>query len=154
MCLFLFGLSKRCWLYTYCIRYPTLRRQRFKDSRIRSIRNGYRRMCESQSIIASPFAKCYMSNVTAANTYTVSFKFLQGRVTFYWPSSQFVVPISNATVAQLVINSNSNDPHPFHLYVHPTLGSIPRFYTDWFVGTGMPFVLWELVLVYILSART
>jgi hypothetical protein len=81
MCLFLFGLSKRCWLYTYCIRYPTLRRQRFKDSRIRSIRNGYRRMCESQSIIASPFAKCYMSNVTAANTYTVSFKFLQGRVT-------------------------------------------------------------------------
>ena len=111
-------------------------------------------MCRSQSIIASPFATYYVPNVTAANTYTVSFKFLQGRVTFYWPSSQFVVPISNATVAQLVINSNSNDPHPFHLYVHPTLGSIPRFYTDWFVGTGMPFVLWELVLVYILSART
>jgi hypothetical protein len=103
-------------------------------------------MCGSQSIIASPFAKYYVFNVTAANTYTVSFKFLQygplqriffnqidwvplvgdatlleaqkgaegtfvqGGVTFYWPSSQFVVPISNATVAQMVINSNSNDP--------------------------------------------
>jgi hypothetical protein len=77
MCLCLFGLSKRCWLYSYCIRHPTLRRQRFKDSRIRSIRNGYRRMCRSQSIIASPFAKYYVPNVTAANTYTVSFKFLQ-----------------------------------------------------------------------------
>jgi hypothetical protein len=148
-------------------------------------------MCRSQSIIASPFAKYYVPNVTAANKYTVSFKFLQfgplqriffnqidwvplvgdamlleaqkgaeegtfvqGGVTFYWPSSQFVVPISNAIVAQLVINSNSNDPHPFYLYVYPTLGSIPRLYTDWFVVTGMPFMLWELVLVYILSAKT
>jgi hypothetical protein len=56
--------------------------------------------------------------------------FVQGGVTFYWPSCQFVVPITNAMVAQLVINSNSNGPHPFHLYVHPTLGSIPRLYTD------------------------
>jgi hypothetical protein len=55
----------------------TLRRQRFKDSRIRSIRNGYRPMCGSQSIIASPFAKYYVPNVTAVNTYMASFTFLQ-----------------------------------------------------------------------------
>jgi len=130
----------------------TLRRQPFKDSRIRSIRNGYRPMCGSQSIIDSPFAKYYVPNVTAANTYMASFTFLQsgplqrislnqidwvplvgdatlleaqkgaeegmlvqGLLTFYWPSCQFVVPINNAMVAQLVIKSKSNDPHPFHL---------------------------------------
>jgi hypothetical protein len=109
-------------------------------------------MCGSQSIIDSPFAKYQVPNVTAANTYMASFKFLQsgplqrislnqidwvplvgeatlleaqkeaeewmfvqGGLTFYWPSCHFVVPISNATVAQLVIKSKSNDPHHFHL---------------------------------------
>lgn len=36
-------------------------------------------------------------------------------VPYNFPSSQFVVPIKDRAMAAIIINSNSNDPHPFHL---------------------------------------
>lgn len=41
---------------------------------------------------------------------------VEGGVTYNYPSSQFVMTMANATWGQLVINSGSDDPHPFHLH--------------------------------------
>ncbi|KAJ9640257.1 uncharacterized protein PV06_10775 [Exophiala oligosperma] len=41
---------------------------------------------------------------------------VEGGITYNYPPSQFVVTMENATWAQLVINSGSNDAHPFHLH--------------------------------------
>lgn len=41
---------------------------------------------------------------------------VENGLTYNYPSSQFVMTMANATWSQLVINSGSDDPHPFHLH--------------------------------------